>query len=586
MTERGSPTAESTLGNAGTHGRRRRAAFTLRDIRLWTGLAIALFVAMHLTNHGIGLLGFHAMESARPWIMAVWHSVPGQILLYGALLTHLSLGVYSLLKRRHFRAPAWELTQLFLGIAIPYFLLKHILATRGTRVILEQDFGYAFEMQQIWSDPVAGPLTMAAMVLIIWGHLVVGLHFWLRLKSWYGALRGPMAILAVLIPAAAIVSLMQNGPAAADAWRAEHCSGALDCRSDFQTVFTGSTVAAGTNAPDPRRAEIHEALKQWIGPGFLAFVLIALFLRHAGRLVLSGPRVAVTYTPKPTVKAASDMTVLEVSRFYGLPHASVCGGRARCTTCRVRVDSCMESLPPPNADEARALARINAPPGVRLACQLRPPADISLSPLINPRGPAPADTDFGAERFLTVLFVDLRGSTQLAERRFPFDVVFLMNQFLREMTVAVETHNGHYSNFTGDGMMAIFGLNSAPEVGARDALACAEDMLRRLTMLNTTLAHDLEEPLRFGIGIHSGDAVVGRMGPPRTPVLTALGDTVNTAARLESATKDLNAALVVSETTADLAGWEAGQVSFVSLKGKSQALPVRYLEPEQSAQAD
>ena len=147
------------------------------------------------------------------------------------------------------------------------------------------------------------------------------------------------------------------------------------------------------------------------------------------------------------------------------------------------------------------------------------------------------------------MFIDLRNSTRLAEARMPFDVVFLLNHYFAEMAEAVERAGGHYSNFTGDGLMALFGLDGLLEFGSRGALICAIDMLEKVERLNERLADELTQALQIGVGIHTGDVIVGKMGPPKTPVLTALGDAANTAARLESASKELHAPIIVSRDT-------------------------------------
>jgi adenylate cyclase len=177
------------------------------------------------------------------------------------------------------------------------------------------------------------------------------------------------------------------------------------------------------------------------------------------------------------------------------------------------------------------------------------------------------------------LFVDLRGSTSLAEARLPYDVVFLLNHYLAEMTDAVDRSAGHYSNFTGDGLMALFGLEHASDYGACGALRCAIEMMEKVDRLNQQLAAELAEPLTIGIGIHTGEAIVGRMGPPKTPLLSALGDAVNTAARLESATKELAAPIVVSRATIEAAGLTIDAAfASLSLRGRSMEIEVVALD--------
>ena len=110
------------------------------------------------------------------------------------------------------------------------------------------------------------------------------------------------------------------------------------------------------------------------------------------------------------------------------------------------------------------------------------------------------------------------------DARLPYDVVFLLNHYFDEMAVAIDATGGHYSNFTGDGLMALFGLEGDADHGAHAALNCALRMLENLDRLNRELAAELSEPMIIGVGIHTGDAVIGEMGPPKTPVLSALGD--------------------------------------------------------------
>jgi adenylate cyclase len=123
------------------------------------------------------------------------------------------------------------------------------------------------------------------------------------------------------------------------------------------------------------------------------------------------------------------------------------------------------------------------------------------------------------------------------------------------LTKALDATGGHYSNFTGDGLMALYGLDAPePTIGAEQALSGARDMLLRLDRLNSRLKADLKSPLRIGIGIHFGDAIVGALGPPGSQIVTAIGDTVNTTARLESLSKEYDCPVILSQAAADAAG--------------------------------
>ena len=217
----------------------------------------------------------------------------------------------------------------------------------------------------------------------------------------------------------------------------------------------------------------------------------------------------------------------------------------------------VRNCPPPQALEAAALERVGAPSSVRLACQARPTADLSIAPLVSASGNRehyqPGGVQ-GREQEVAAMFVDLRASTRLNEARLPYDVVFILNQFFAEMSSALQETDGHYAQFAGDGLMALYGLKSDLPTACRQALAGAVAMERRLQRLNERLADELAEPLRIGIGIHCGEAIVGTMGPPSSPNLSAIGDNINIAARLEGMTKDFQCTLVASEATLVNAG--------------------------------
>ena len=164
-------------------------------------------------------------------------------------------------------------------------------------------------------------------------------------------------------------------------------------------------------------------------------------------------------------------------------------------------------------------------------------------------------------------------------------MLFILNQFFHEMTRALVATNGHYSQFTGDGLMALYGLYAPnPAAGAADAVRGAREMLTRLDQLNYQLQEDLREPLRIGVGIHYGEAIVGSMGPPRSQIITAIGDTVNTCARLESLTKEYDCAVVISRAAAEVAGLNVAgrELREVSVKGRTEAVQFYTLQAPQA----
>ena len=143
----------------------------------------------------------------------------------------------------------------------------------------------------------------------------------------------------------------------------------------------------------------------------------------------------------------------------------------------------------------------------------------------------------------------------LGEARLPYDVLFILNQFFNEMNRALAATGGHYSNFTGDGLMAIYGLEAAdPARGRLRRCAARRKCCAASTSSMPSSRSSSKQPLRIGIGIHFGEAIVGAMGPPRSQIVTAIGDTVNTTARLEGLTKDYDCVLILSQRAAQAAG--------------------------------
>jgi adenylate cyclase len=200
-----------------------------------------------------------------------------------------------------------------------------------------------------------------------------------------------------------------------------------------------------------------------------------------------------------------------------------------------------------------------------------------------PAGAGPRDVQLqvnpglGIEREIVVLFADLRAFTRMSEGRLPYDVVFLLNQYFRAMTEAIEAQGGRVDKFLGDGVMALFGVDQPPETACRQGLAAAKAIALALEELNEELAHDLGEPLRVGIGLHVGPVILGEMGFGRAAALTAIGDTVNVGARLEALTKEFDVQMVASTRLSERAGIDLGAFEDrrIEIRGRQRPLRVK-----------
>jgi len=533
-----------------------------RRLRLATGLVIACFVTGHFLNHSLGVVSIDAMDRLRAVLAAWWRSPPGTVLLYGALLTHFALALVSLYRRTTLRMPAWEAAQLVLGLAVPPLLIAHVVGTRFTWFLLAHHITYERVVGVFWSDPWTA-LRQATLLIIVWTHLCFGIHYWLRIKRWYPAVRPALVAAALLIPSLALAGFAAAGN---EIWpRIEGAGG-------MQVFYPelGRMSAAERGRLAEWRGELEFAF--W---SLLAATLLARWLRTR-----IGGTYQLRHASGRVIVAPIGRSILEALRDAGLPHASVCGGRARCTTCRVRISDGLAALAVPAPMEAQALARIDAPPNVRLACQTRPRGDVSVIPLLPPAADAATASRPGAarerERPVVAMFVDLRGSTRIAESRLPYDVVFIMNQFFAEMYAALRATNGYYAQFRGDGLLALYGLESDLPAACRDALRGAAEMQRRVEILSRSLSAELTEPLRIGIGAHAGVAIVGTMGPPEAPIYSAIGDNVNIAARFEGMTKAYHCVMVVSADTLAQAGLDprGAPVHRVRVRGRNERVTV------------
>jgi adenylate cyclase len=184
----------------------------------------------------------------------------------------------------------------------------------------------------------------------------------------------------------------------------------------------------------------------------------------------------------------------------------------------------------------------------------------------------------GERRYATFLFTDVRGFTALSETLEPEDVTYIMNKALTAQQKAVQKHGGMVDKYIGDAMMAIFNAPIDLANHEEKALACAIDIQINMIELNIELEAKGIEPVKIGIGINTGYAVIGNMGSESRFDYTAIGDAVNTAARLESATKEKGVDLLIGENTEKLCGLSLKELKSIKVKGKSKELKIFTLE--------
>lgn len=498
-------------------------------VHIVSGLVLAVFLASHFTNHALGIVSIDLMERGRAGFNVIWRSIPGTILLYGALLAHFLMALDALWRRRSLRMPVSEALKIGFGLALPLLLSDHVIATRLEFTMSGFVRGYPEVLRAINLSTGTVVLYVAA-VIIAWAHGCLGLWFWLRGRAWFQRFAPVFHMLAVVMPLLALTGMFSG------------------LRWASAMPFTLNELPA-----------LEPATLNAIESGFYAGYALLVGGIFVIKFVPNKARIRIRYPGGRVVAIDPGTSVLEASRRAGIPHVSVCGGKGRCSTCRVRVIEGLEGQPEAEGREKATLKSISAAREVRLACQLRPTRDLTVVPLVDagsvPQVIRPAkDSAAGQERMVAALFCDLRGFTQLSERKLPYDVVFLLNRYFATVGEAVAGAGGVVDKFIGDGAIALFGLETDLPRACRQALQAAVKLGEGIDELNASFRSELQAPLRIAIGLHAGPAIVGQMGHGKVSSLTAIGDTINTASRLEGLAKERNVQLAVSADLVKVAG--------------------------------
>jgi len=542
---------------------------SLRQVRLVSGMVLFAYLISHFLNHALGNISMEALARGVYIHTEFWQFPPVAFVFYTACLVHAGLGIWALYQRREFDWKAVEPLQLLLGLSIPLLVITHIVGVRMGQTLFGHEKLYPQELYLFFVATPSRLWQMLAVLVIAWVHGCIGLYFWLRMKPFFKRAAPFLLSAAVLIPTLAMLGIYQGG---------------RSVMADYQDPDWRINNLTQRQLGSAAQQQVLERITGGMIIGYLGLLGLVLLARGVRAIhERRGGMISLSYGNGRTVRVPKGLSVLEASLRHNVPHASVCGGRARCSTCRIRIIGDCGDLPEPSQREAFVLGRVGTvDPSIRLACQLRPTTDLSFFQLFLPHtmsanSHASNPTRIGQERYLVSLFVDMRGSTQLAEKRLPFDTVFIVNRFLAAVSQAVLESGGRPNQFVGDGMLALFGLATGRQEACRQALRAATMIAANVDELNQFLSHDLREPIRFGIGIHGGEVIVGDIGYRDHMVFTALGDAVNAAARLQDMTKSLGCEAVISDEVRATAGLSAAALPAqeVTIRGRNDPMIVR-----------
>jgi ferredoxin len=298
--------------------------------------------------------------------------------LVAALIIHIVLALVKTTRRKTWHMPRWEAAQILLGLAIPFFLFPHIVNTRVAHQFFDVQDSYLYELVRLWPESA---VVQTLLLLIVWVHGCIGIHYWLRLADTYQRLLPILLVTALAVPILAFAGFAVGGRLAGDIMSDPEALAALQIRSNWPNAENGAALSW-------LRSMVRIAFYSIVAGG------IALAIsRQILRKISTRPQ-HISYVDGPTIEIVPGRTLLEHSRAAGLPHASICGGRGRCSTCRVRIDRGHDRLTPANGSEAVTLASIGAPANIRLACQILPVSDLTVAIVSRPDVPGPPQKRF------------------------------------------------------------------------------------------------------------------------------------------------------------------------------------------------
>jgi adenylate cyclase len=400
-------------------------------------------------------------------------------------------------------------------------------------------------------------------LLVVWVHGCLGLHFWLRGKAWWRSALPTLIGLATLVPAFALAGFLVEGRRVRALWADPDERAAMTEQFNFPDQETFATLIGLT-----------EQLR-WVFGAAMALVALAYGIKYIRTRKRS---VTITYSAGPQITAPRGLTLLEMSRLRGVPHASLCGGRGRCTTCRVIVEEGAELLHPPSEAEARSLAAAGADSNMRLACQIKPVQSATVFRIFRPdgKGRNRNHASQGEEKELALLFLDMRGFTARTTGQLPYDVVFLLNRFFDAIVPPINAEGGTVDKYLGDGFLALFETATA-QSSAQAALRAIEGIAKALQAFNEKLISEGQSPVAIGIGAHLGDVVLGEIGAAGQAPRTLIGDTVNTASRIEGVTKEYKVQALISAPVLNAAGHHVPESQMISLSLRGLNTPLHAL---------
>ena len=520
------------------------SSFSRRTLRLASGLVLFAYITMHLANHALGLVSLDAAEAGLKIALIMWHSWPGTVLLYGAFVFHFFNALWAVYEMRTFRMPPAELLRIVLGFWLPIALIGHVAATRIAFELYNQSSTYSLVIGNLWASGLPG--WQLGLLAPGWIHGCLGLHFAFNRRLFYIRLRYILFAAALLLPVLSAVGFLMMGRELA----------AATLRDQVPIDYYNSATALQRAAILHWRDNLMAIYLITVAAAFCARTARNIFERRRGLLI------SISY-PGRTVRVPRGWTVLEASRAFRIPHASMCGGKARCSTCRIRVIEGSDVCPSAHLNEIATLRQIRASSDIRLACQLRPKGDVTVVPLVvGERTQAGSrGMQYSDNRDVVVLLCNFFKPSALSETQMPQDALYIQSTYLIDVCKVIQMASGVLISVQPDSILALFGLHHGLKQAALLSLQAAGDIERTIKDINEKLVRSWSAEVDFAVTAHAGHAMIREIDSVPHPVVIAVGEAIDATNDLHKAAAQSSAdakPFTISETVYAAAGISPG----------------------------
>ena len=406
----------------------------ITKLRIVTGLILFVYVFMHLLNHSFNLISIQFADFVRKeYFSVIWQNRIGIFALYFSLLVHMFLGFYAIIIKKSLKLKKKDWVQIVFPVLALIMLLQHVAVSFIITKVFPGEETYELVFAAIHAAPddyLSNTLLFSFMTIFIWFHGVIGIDSYLKHKatqnkkfSIYLRFLPIFIIFYWILPTASVLGFLVGLKEMDFIIQIK----ALENIDKFLFSVLNKYIPSDAF---PFVFQVQPLVMNYY-PIFILSIIILISLSILKTKFYG--TIEVKYPGNKSVFISKGTSILDASKIGNISHQAICGGRGRCTTCRIKIVSDKNKVNRPNVNEIKAIERAGLDDGIRLACQLRPTNDISVIPLLNPNSSVQNLKNLlnltGKEQETVILFVDLRDFTKLSETALPYDVVYILNKY-------------------------------------------------------------------------------------------------------------------------------------------------------------